>query len=182
MRKAHAVALLMAALMLGQTGCYRTHITTNLRPEQGPHHEDRQWFTAAGLVPLSKAPGSECQNGVAWAQSRVTPLDFFIGAGLVAVGALVGGAVCGRNRTEDEKSTCVGYGALLPLLLAGSRTVAYACAAEGQSGLPTPGVPLEAPGRTPDNDSSDVPVQVPSTPTPPPLPPSGTVPETNPGL
>ncbi|MCY1040158.1 hypothetical protein OV208_02405 [Corallococcus sp. bb12-1] len=179
MRKAHAVALSMAALMLGQTGCYRTHITTNLRPEQGPHHEDRQWFTAAGLVPLSKPPGSECQNGVAWAQSRVTPLDFFIQAGLVAAGALVGGAVCsGSNVSDDEANSCVGYGVMLPLLLVGTRTVAYACAAEDQSGLPTPGMPLEAPGRAPDD--SDIPVQVPSTPTP--LPPSGSVPETNPGL
>ncbi|RKH29072.1 hypothetical protein D7Y13_19845 [Corallococcus praedator] len=181
MRKAHAVALSMAALMLGQTGCYRTHITTNLRPEEGRHHEDKQWFTAAGLVPLSKPPGSECQNGVAWAQSRVTPSDFFIQAGLVVLGGLIGGAVCsGSNQTEEEQNSCAGVGALVPLALVGSRTVAYACAAADPSGLPTPGMPLQAPGRTPDD--SDVPVQVPSTPTPPPLPPSGSVPETTPGL
>ncbi|CAM3483914.1 hypothetical protein G4177_22320 [Corallococcus sp. ZKHCc1 1396] len=180
MRKAHAVAVSLAALMLGQTGCYRTHVTTNLRPEQGRHHEDRQWFTAAGLVPLSKSPGSECRNGVAWAQSRVTPTDFFIQAGLVLVGGLIGGAVCaGGDRTEDEQSACAGYGALAPLLLVGSRTVAYACVADDQVGLPTPGMPLGAPGRTP---ADETPEAVPSTPTPPPLPPPGAVPETNPGL
>ena len=92
MRKAHAVAASMAALLLGQTGCYRTSIVTNLRPEEGRPHTDRQWFTVAGLVDFSKTPGSESTNVVDWAQSRELPKEYLIEAGLVVAGSLIGEA------------------------------------------------------------------------------------------
>ncbi|NOK34884.1 hypothetical protein HMI49_16920 [Corallococcus exercitus] len=186
MRKAHAVAASMAALMLGQTGCYRTSIVTNLRPESTVH-EDRQWFTVAGLVPVSKPPGSECKNGVAWAQSRATVSDFFIQAGLIVAGALVGSAVCGGdNRTDEERGNCAAIGMLVPAALVGTRTVAYSCASEYQNVNPrqAPGPREEAPARVPEgaNTPEEGEVPVPETPTPPPLPPPGAVPETSPGL
>ncbi|MBN8230904.1 hypothetical protein JYK02_25635 [Corallococcus macrosporus] len=182
MRKAHAVAAAMAALMLGQTGCFRTNIVTNLRPEPKVH-EDRQWFTVAGLVPVSQPPGSECKNGIAWAQSRVTPGDFFIQAGLIVAGALVGSAVCaGSNRTDEERGNCAAIGMLVPAALVGSRTVAYSCASEYQDVGPGrgPESPVRVPGDANLPEEGEVPV--PETPTPPPLPPPGSVPETSPGL
>ncbi|WP_375754904.1 hypothetical protein [Corallococcus exercitus] len=186
MRKAHAVAASMAALMLGQTGCYRTSIVTNLRPEPKVH-QDRQWFTVAGLVPVSSPPGSECKNGVAWAQSRATPSDFLIQAGLAVAGAFIGSAVCaGGNRTDEEQGNCAAIGLLLPTVLVGSRTVAYACASEYQNVPPrqAPDFREETPARAPDGATTpeEGEVPVPETPTPPPLPPPGAVPETSPGL
>ncbi|NOK20080.1 hypothetical protein [Corallococcus carmarthensis] len=184
MRKAHAVAASMAALMLGQTGCYRTSIVTNLRPEPTVH-SDRQWFTAAGLLPVSSPPGSECKNGIAWAQSRATPMDFLIQAGLAVAGAFVGSAVCsGGNRTDEEQGNCAAIGLLLPTVLVGSRTVAYSCASEYQNVNPRQGPGPETPARVPDdaNTPEQGEVPVPASPTPPPLPPSGAVPESSPGL
>ncbi|MGE6760091.1 hypothetical protein ACQKGO_18905 [Corallococcus interemptor] len=182
MRKAHAVAASMAALLLGQTGCYRTSIVTNLRPEPKVQ-QDRQWFTAAGLVPVSSPPGSECKNGIAWAQSRATPSDFLIQAGLAVAGAFIGSAVCGgSNRTDEELGNCAAIGLLVPTLLVGSRTVAYSCASEYQNVNPrhdlgeAPG--SERPVRAPEEGE----VPMPEAPTPPPLPPPGSVPESNPGL
>lgn len=186
MRKAHAVAASLAALMLGQTGCYRTSIVTNLRPEPKVY-QDRQWFTVAGLVPVSSPPGSECEHGIAWARSRVTPSDFLIQAGLAVAGAFIGSAACaGGNRTEEEQGSCAAIGMLLPTVLVGSRTVAYACASEYQNVPPRHdlGPASESPVRVPDAanppDGGEVPV--PETPTPPPLPPPGSVPESSPGL
>ncbi|GMU07104.1 hypothetical protein [Corallococcus caeni] len=186
MRKAHAVVASMAALMLGQTGCYRTSIVTNLRPEPTVH-QDRQWFTVAGLVPVSSPPGSECKNGVAWAQSRATVSDFLIQAGLAVAGAFIGSAVCaGGNRTTEEQGNCAAIGLLLPTVLVGSRTVAYSCVSEYQNVNPRQdlGPRQEAPARVPDdaNTPEEGEVPVPGTPTPPPLPPPGAVPETSPGL
>ncbi|RKH60471.1 hypothetical protein [Corallococcus aberystwythensis] len=188
MRKAHAVAASMAALMLGQTGCYRTSIVTNLRPEPKVH-QDRQWFTVAGLVPVSSPPGSECKNGIAWAQSRATVSDVLIQAGLAVAGAFIGSAVCaGGNRTTEEQGNCAAIGLLVPTALVGTRTVAYSCASEYQNVHPRqdldPGPGSETPARVP--DAANVPeegeVPVPETPSPPPLPPPGAVPETSPGL
>ncbi|MBZ4332379.1 hypothetical protein [Corallococcus sp. AS-1-12] len=181
MRKAHAVAASMVALMLGQTGCYRTSIVTNLRPEPRVH-QDRQWFTVAGLLPVSSPPGSECKNGVAWAQSRATASDFLIQAGLAVAGAFVGAAVCaGGNRTDEERGNCAAMGLLLPTVLVGSRTVAYACAAEPSNIHPRHDPGPETPVRAPDApEEGEVPAL--EAPTPPPLPPPGSVPDSNPGL
>ncbi|QAT88487.1 hypothetical protein EJ065_6962 [Corallococcus coralloides] len=186
MRKAHAVAASMVALMLGQTGCYRTSIVTNLRPEPKVH-QDRQWFTAVGLLPVSSPPGSECKNGIAWAQSRATPSDFLIQAGLAVAGAFIGSAVCaGGDRTEEQQANCAAIGLLVPTLLVGSRTVAYACASEPQNvNLQQDlGQGPETPVRAPDHANAPEEGEVPAleAPTPPPLPPSGTVPESSPGL
>ncbi|MBN9682174.1 MULTISPECIES: hypothetical protein [unclassified Corallococcus] len=186
MRKAHAVAASMAALMLGQTGCYRTSIVTNLRPEPLVH-QDRQWFTAAGLLPVSSPPGSECKNGIAWAQSRATPSDFFIQAGLAVAGAFIGSAVCaGGDRTTEEQGNCAAIGLLVPTLLVGSRTVAYSCASQYQNVNPRHdlGSGPETPARVPDPANASEEGEVPAleAPTPPPLPPPGSVPDSNPGL
>lgn len=186
MRKAHGLAASMAALLLGQTGCYRTSIVTNLRPEPTVH-QDRQWFTVAGLVPLTKAPGSECENGVAWAQSRTTAADFFIQAGLVVAGTLVGTAVCaGGHRTDEQRGNCAAAGGLIAGLAAGSRSVAYACVADGATSFMPHGAGRrdESPARVPDVEAApeEGAPAGPGTPTPPPLPPSGAVPDTHPGL
>ncbi|NOJ93869.1 hypothetical protein HMI51_13130 [Corallococcus coralloides] len=184
MRKAHAVAASMVALMLGQTGCYRTSIVTNLRPEPKVH-QDRQWFTAVGLLPVSSPPGSECKNGIAWAQSRATPSDFLIQAGLAVAGAFIGSAVCaGGDRTEEQQANCAAIGLLVPTLLVGSRTVAYACASEPSNIHPRHDPGPETPVRAPDNANAPEEGEVPAleAPTPPPLPPPGSVPESSPGL
>jgi hypothetical protein len=185
MRRAHGFAASMVALLSVQTGCYRTHVVTNLRPE-ATVHEDRQWFTAAGLVPVSKPAGEECRNGVAWAQSRATPVDVLIQAGLIVAGTVIGAGVCaGGGRTDEERGNCAAIGGLIPALLVGSRTVAYACVADSAPSFMPQGTlrPGEVPVRAPADTNAPAPdLGAPATPTPPPLPPSGAVPETSPGL
>jgi hypothetical protein len=115
----HLVAALLPA------GCYRTTIRTG-RAGDGATHSGRQWFTLAGLVPLSDADGRECAGGLARADSKYSFTDVLINFGLFTAGYLGGSLAC-RGDDSDEAACGAAGSALVPFLL-GSRTVEYECA------------------------------------------------------
>lgn len=125
-----ALALVAASTM---SACYTTKINTQVGGvPTGPEFEKRQWFTLAGLVPLSGETGHECAGGVATATSRQSATDILIDIGLSLAGFLVAGSACTLpdNPTSDEVAAytvCTSFVGGLPPLLLGSRTVTYRC-------------------------------------------------------
>ncbi|WP_148273368.1 hypothetical protein [Stigmatella aurantiaca] len=120
-RVAVAVAMLMS-----QAGCYHTSIVTDRTPESRSY-SDRQWFTIAGLVPLSSPAGRECRDGLARAESEMSGADWLINIGLGVVGAVAGAAIC-RDESNSRQTSCATSGAAVMSFLLGSRTVEYSCA------------------------------------------------------
>lgn len=116
------IAVLVAVLAL--SACYRTKTRTNLRG--GPERESRQWFTIAGLVPLSSADGGECTKGMASSDSRLSVTDVLITLGLSIAGGVAGGAAC-KAEAGTDFACAYGVASLVPFLI-GSRTVTYQCA------------------------------------------------------
>lgn len=117
------VTVLVAVLAL--SACYRTKTRTTARG--GQERESRQWFTIAGLVPLSSADGGECTNGMASSDSRLSGLDVLINIALSVGGGIAGTQVCKDEAGVVDASCAVGIGTLVPFLI-GSRTVTYQCA------------------------------------------------------
>ncbi len=123
------VFCLLAALSLAAlpSGCYRTSISSG-RPGDGAVHSDRQWFTLAGLVPLSKPAGRECRSALSRADSRLSFTDVLINFGLFTAGFVGGSLAC---RDGDSKEACAAAGSAIVPFLIGSRTVEYECAQGG---------------------------------------------------
>jgi hypothetical protein len=114
------------AVMASQTACYNTRIVTRAAPEGAPY-SDRQWFTVGGLANLSQPAGQHCQNGLSWAESKLSGTDWLINVGLSVAGGIAGSLACGGD--PSAQVSCASAGAtLLPFLLS-SRTVEYTCAA-----------------------------------------------------
>jgi hypothetical protein len=135
----------LASFALLLSGCYRTVVATSA-PPAGPVHEDRQWFTIAGFVPLSDAAGAECgPAGVSHAESRLAGMDILIDLGLSLVGGAVGFAVCDEDDFDEARNyaSCVSAVAAIPPFLISSRTVSYQCS--GGGGAPMSPVPGAAP-------------------------------------
>ncbi|HWN71162.1 MAG TPA: hypothetical protein VNM90_26170 [Haliangium sp.] len=142
-------SVVMGALLLAGQGCYQTVVRSGAQ-RSGPTHEDRQWFTLAGLVGLSGPAGHECgEQGIAYAESEMSGMDILINLGVVLAGVAVGAAVCGEADVDGETTTdplCVNSFATIAPLLLSSRTVRYGCAAGSTQNMQLmPGTPV-APG------------------------------------
>ncbi|MBN1210318.1 MAG: hypothetical protein JXB05_36030 [Myxococcaceae bacterium] len=160
MAKTRWSILIAVAALASQTACFTTRIVTDKRPEtRAFEHEDRQWFTIGGLVPLSGPAGRECEHGLSYAESKMGGIDILINIGLSVAGTLVGASAC-TSGTEAERFSCAtSAGTLVPFLL-GSRTVTYTCAAAPSARDLAPA----APGAPP--PPSALPPPPPSAPTP----------------
>jgi hypothetical protein len=149
------------AVVSTQTACFTTRITTS-RPAEGTTYTDRQWFTVGGLAAVSGPAGRECQNGLSWAESKLSVTDWLINLGLSVAGG-VGGALACSNSDSTMQTSCATVGAtLVPFMLA-SRTVEYACAqgpsadnrpnwmppAQGANQRPAAPAPVQAEASTP---------------------------------
>jgi hypothetical protein len=127
MLKRHWTVVAVLAVMSTQTACFTTRITTS-RPAEGTTYTDRQWFTIGGLAGLSAPAGRECQNGLSWAESKLSGTDWLIAVGLSLAGGVGGALACANGNDPAVQSSCAAVGAqLIPFLLS-SRTVEYACA------------------------------------------------------
>lgn len=127
------------AVMATQTACYRTRIVTRVPPE-GPAYTGRQWFTVGGLARLSQPAGQHCQNGISWAESKMSGTDWLINVGLAVAGGIGGSLACGSSSSALEDATarvsCASLGSVLVPFLLSSRTVQYTCAAAPASDRP----------------------------------------------
>jgi len=142
MLKRFAAVAVTGAVLMSQAGCYHTSIVTDRAPG-GREYSDRQWFTIAGLVPLSSPAGGECPNGLARAESELSGTDWLINIGLGVAGAFAGAAIC-KDESDERVSSCAATGATLIPFLLGSRTVKYTCVPEArgqQDFMPQPSVP-----------------------------------------
>jgi hypothetical protein len=133
MMKRQLTVVAALALMASQTACYTTRIVTARAPE-GPSYTDRQWFTVGGLAGLSQPAGRNCQNGLSWAESKLSGTDWLINAGLAVAGGIAGGLACSGDSVQQ--TSCATVGAWLVPFLLSSRTVEYTCAAGAPAGQP----------------------------------------------
>jgi hypothetical protein len=119
--------LCLMACGLAVSGCFRTK-TVFPGTNWGPEKSKRQWFTAAGLIDLSKPAVVNCPNGLAVVESEIGVVD-----GLISIGLSVGGMIlanataCGEGADPRSCASAVSAGTSLPPLLLGSRTVRYRC-------------------------------------------------------
>lgn len=121
--------VLLACLTVGMlSGCYRTH-TVIPGSVLGPERTDRQWFSVAGLVQLSKPAEANCgESGLAEVQSETGVVDVLINVGLTLGGGILGAAAgCGEGSSDTDCSTAVSAGTTLVPFLLGTRTVRYRC-------------------------------------------------------
>jgi hypothetical protein len=135
MMKRQMTVVAALAIMASQTACYTTRIVTARAPE-GPSYTDRQWFTVGGLAGLSRPAGQHCQNGLSWAESKLSVTDWLIGAGLSVAGGIAGALACSGNGDAVQQTSCATVGATLVPFLLSSRTVEYTCAAGAPAGQP----------------------------------------------
>jgi hypothetical protein len=128
----HRTSTFFIGLTLAATlgGCYATKIQSGTK-RAGATHSHRQWFTVAGLVPLSDEAGGECgDGGVSYAESKISITDGLLSAVIGVAGASIGFAAC-NDSDEKEYASCVSGAATLAGLLVGSRTVNYQCNGAG---------------------------------------------------
>src|SRR5689334_14546665 len=135
MMKRQLTVVATLAILASQTGCYTTRIVTARAPE-GPAYTDRQWFTVGGLAGLSQPAGQHCQNGLSWAESKLSGTDWLINVGLSVAGGIAGSLACSGNGDLAAQSYCATAGATLVPFLLSSRTVEYTCAAGAPAGQP----------------------------------------------
>ena len=135
-------SFLLAAAMLSMLagGCYRTKVQAAGTGASGPTHQERQWFTIAGLVSLSDAAGAECgPSGIARSESLMSGTDILINVGLTVLGGLAGSAACDPDAEPAAYASCVNSLALLVPFLFSTRTVEYSCVMTEPTGT-APGV------------------------------------------
>jgi len=140
-----ALTLVSIVALIGITGCYKTEIRAPGAQATGPTHEDRQWFTLAGMLNISGEAGAECgSEGVAYASSRHGFWDIVIDAGISIAAGAIGTQACDRYDDREEYASCVsGFSAAGPLLLS-ARSVTYRCRGFGGTGDKLPLVPSVA--------------------------------------
>ena len=124
-KNANYLAVLLGAAAMVVSGCHTTKVYTPGATTSMPQHTQRQWFTVAGLVPLSDSAGQECQNGIRSSESEMSDIDILINVGLSIAGTLVGSAVC--DPSTASYSACTSSVATLTPFLISSRTVRYTC-------------------------------------------------------
>jgi hypothetical protein len=119
--------VVFTAFAATQMGCYTTRVAGGIAPAASePIHEERQWFTIAGLIGLSGPAGNECRNGVAWAESQYNVVDALL-VGVLSVGGYFAAGYACASGDPTTFNACASAGAwLLPLLLQ-PRTVRYTC-------------------------------------------------------
>lgn len=153
---------LLLAVAVTTTGCYATKVQAPGAVPVEPEYEHRQWFTLAGLVPLSRPDGEECQT-VAESESLSSTTDILISAAFTLGGFVTAYSVCKlpENPTRDDTasySTCVSAISSIPPLLLTPRTVRYRCAEPPKPPPPVvvvqpppvpPSTPIEAPPTPP---------------------------------
>ncbi|KFA90864.1 hypothetical protein [Archangium violaceum] len=135
MQKRQWTVVAALAVMATQTACYNTRIVTRAPPE-GPAYTDRQWFTLGGLANLSRPAGQSCQNGVSWAESKLSGTDWLINVGLSVAGGIAGTLACANTGDPYAQIGCGTTGAALVPFLLSSRTVEFTCAAAPVSDRP----------------------------------------------
>ncbi|MEY2934013.1 MAG: hypothetical protein RL033_4762 [Pseudomonadota bacterium] len=137
-------AFVLITLLL--SGCYTTKVYTPA-PSYGPEHQDRQWFTIGGLVPLSEPTGEQCPGGVSRAESKLAVVDVLINVGLAVAGGVAGAVLCSKESGADQRACGSAGAGLLPFLFA-ARTVQYTCAGSAAAAASEPplGAPQAAPG------------------------------------
>ncbi|HEX5748549.1 MAG TPA: hypothetical protein VFZ09_20080 [Archangium sp.] len=135
MQKRQWTVVAALAVMATQTACYNTRIVTRAAPESAPY-SDRQWFTIGGLANLSQPAGQQCQNGLSWAESRLSGTDWLINVGLSVAGGIAGSLACANTGDPVAQFSCATAGASLVPFLLSSRTVEYTCAAGPVSDRP----------------------------------------------
>lgn len=123
------------AVMASQTACFNTRIVTRAAPEGAPY-TDRQWFTIGGLAGLSQPAGQHCQNGLSWAESKLSGTDWLINVGLAVAGGIAGSLACSGSGDYSTQVSCASAGASLVPFLLSSRTVEYTCAAGAPADRP----------------------------------------------
>src|SRR5438874_13634465 len=115
----------MLAVAVSLSACFTTRVESGVAGAGFPH-EDRQWFTAGGLVNLSTPAGRECQSGIAMAESKIGVADFIIDT-LLAVGGGVAGYVGCKAQGPERQAECFGSAFTLAPFIISSRTVSYVC-------------------------------------------------------
>ena len=132
-RNANYLAVLGATAMV-VSGCHTTKVYTPGATSSTPWHDQRQWFTVAGLVPLSDPAGQECRNGIHSSESEMSDVDILINVGLSLAGAYFAPAVC--DASNASYTACTSSIATLVPFLVSSRTVRYTCVDSPSAWLP----------------------------------------------
>jgi hypothetical protein len=152
--KAHpASAILNLTIAVLFFGCHSTKVTTGGEIPRSMQYMDRQWFTIAGLVPLSK-PAGKCAYGIRASTSQMSGTDFLIDLAMSITGVLT---ICDYADLKSTDLSCISaVSTLVPFLLS-SRTVKYRCMGGTPTTLQIPTLappPLQDPiNRYPDLDS-----------------------------
>lgn len=109
-------------------GCYKTKVRSGPASSRQPTYEDRQWFTAGGLVSLNDPAGRECgEDGLAYAETRLSLIDILLDAAIFVGSGVAGGLACDDSADPEEYAACVSAAGTLGSFLLGSRTVSYRC-------------------------------------------------------
>jgi len=137
-------AVVVFAGLVG-SGCYTTKVYSS-RPSPQPQLDDRQWFTVAGLVPLSGPAGAECVGGLSTVESQMAFTDVLINVGLSIGGGLIGASACNSDDSAAQVRCISSFATLAPLILS-SRTVRYTCASPAMTQAVPGLLPPEAVGQ-----------------------------------
>ena len=130
----YLIVLLAAAAMV-VSGCHTTQVYSQGATNAIPQYSERQWFTVAGLVPLSDPAGRECQSGISSVESEMSGLDILINVGLSVAGSLYGASMCDESNAANYNSCVSTFSTLAPFLVS-SRTVNYTCVGSPRASLP----------------------------------------------
>ena len=124
------VLLIVVASQILVAGCFTTRVQVQgVQPSK--EYTDRQWFTVGGLVRISDAEETTCPaGGLAYSESQISVPDFFIGLGIALLGGITSVAIC-HDQSREAQINCISAGSTVATFLLGTRTVHYACRAEG---------------------------------------------------